>query len=288
MAVEGGVQSETWCTCRSPMVTVASGHRVNAEHHQGNEEGHLQRPSWPPPQFHPKKGTEEREGQRESKEGGSGHEKRLEPPPPSHTNRDRLQNSTANKNIALWTSRTIWEVNQQRSKETMTGWGTGWTWGRMSSHTHTCTVGRVDTAKSPTVPLCYQHPFMPISITLGLTFPIFKLFFWQKVHDRLQWQKHEAWARNSNMTLRAATNHCFHSWLFCRINRLIVYTISNTRETDLSQFPRLNSDVFKLLVLSSQWYRTEIHSVNNQKWQRGAAKSPSRAAETSEQFCWKK
>lgn len=30
--------------CRSPMATVATGHRVNAEHHHSNEEGHLQRP----------------------------------------------------------------------------------------------------------------------------------------------------------------------------------------------------------------------------------------------------
>lgn len=39
------VQRETWCTCRSPMVAVASGHRVNAQRHQGNKESHLQWPS---------------------------------------------------------------------------------------------------------------------------------------------------------------------------------------------------------------------------------------------------
>lgn len=157
------------------MVTAASGHRVIAEHHQGKEVGHLQRPSWPPPQFHPEKEIQGREEHRRSKgerEGGRGHEKTLEPQPQKQTGGNFFFKKGQTNNIAFWTSRNNvrGEPAEVKFKKKKTSSRTEKTWGKSSSSTNTHTVGKANTSAGP---LCYQQTFTLLRITLGLTLPIF-------------------------------------------------------------------------------------------------------------------
>lgn len=131
------------------MVTAAGGHRVDAEHHQGNKEGRLQRPRWPPPQFHPERGKEEREGQRGGQERT--HERRLEP----HSKQKILQ-------CERWLDK-----GQRKKNDTL----------ESRIHRRKIFFQHGDTANATAVQLCYQHPLMRVSMSLGLALPI---FFWQE------------------------------------------------------------------------------------------------------------
>lgn len=129
------------------MVTAASGHWVIAEHHQGNEVGHLQRPSWPPPQFHPERGIQGRE----KEEKGLRRHLDLNP-------KNRQEQTKGQTNyIAFWTSRNNvrgepTEVKENRRREK--------TWGKASPSTNTDSVATAEV-------FCFEETLMLVWFTLS-------------------------------------------------------------------------------------------------------------------------
>lgn len=182
------------------MVTAASGHWVIAEHHQGNEVGHLQRPSWPPPQFHPERGIQGRE----KEEKGLRRHLDLNP-------KNRQEQTKGQTNyIAFWTSRNNvrgepTEVKENRRREK--------TWGKDSPSTNTDSVATAEV-------FCFEETLMLVWFTLSQLGEILIIEYlptwntWKKLHrssgDVWTTAKTHTQCMTRNSHISAAGINCRH------------------------------------------------------------------------------